>query len=578
MTELPEISTSQGQVLTTIDNLFQSVSPAAAFGIDWRNTEALTLGIFGGIAPDGTEIAAQTKLLSASNTNYVEMTTAGVVSTNTAAYTAGRVKLFRVVTNANGIGSYTDDRSYSPGGLRFAGPSTDNAIARFDGTTGMLQNSTATISDGGALSITQATITDPANAFTVASTWNDAADTFVGASIDVTDTASAATSLLQRWRVGGVEMASIRKDGFTAIAGPLAVNGSSLSSAASTFSLLLAVTTLNVGTSSTTIRLGGSATGFGFGASAAGNVKYNFGGAHTSSGVSNTAIGVNFNVDVTGAAGDTSYLSTFANQGSITTQGATEAIAVVATMRLSEPVITVGSGDTVTLASTLHIASVPTEGTTNAALSIAAGNLITVGSVHVGSITVAPASQFDVSASTGGILTLRRIDTSVTANDMVGKIQFYAADTSTTSNFIVADIEAQATNTVSTDINPGRLIFRTTGTGVAATPTERFRLDEAGNGLFAGNVRIGSAVAPTVALDVTGAALISTDLGVTGVTGLGVASSSTSALTVAAATTGLASLRIPHGTAPSSPVNGDVWTTTAGLFVRINGATVGPLS
>jgi hypothetical protein len=45
-----------------------------------------------------------------------------------------------------------------------------------------------------------------------------------------------------------------------------------------------------------------------------------------------------------------------------------------------------------------------------------------------------------------------------------------------------------------------------------------------------------------------------------------------------AATTALAPMRIPHGTAPTSPVNGDMWTTTAGLFVRINGVTVGPLS
>jgi hypothetical protein len=45
-----------------------------------------------------------------------------------------------------------------------------------------------------------------------------------------------------------------------------------------------------------------------------------------------------------------------------------------------------------------------------------------------------------------------------------------------------------------------------------------------------------------------------------------------------ASTTSLPSLRLPHGTAPSSPTNGDMWTTTAGLFVRINGVTVGPLS
>lgn len=45
-----------------------------------------------------------------------------------------------------------------------------------------------------------------------------------------------------------------------------------------------------------------------------------------------------------------------------------------------------------------------------------------------------------------------------------------------------------------------------------------------------------------------------------------------------ASTTAAASMNIPHGTAPTSPVNGDIWTTTAGLFVRINGVTVGPLT
>lgn len=42
--------------------------------------------------------------------------------------------------------------------------------------------------------------------------------------------------------------------------------------------------------------------------------------------------------------------------------------------------------------------------------------------------------------------------------------------------------------------------------------------------------------------------------------------------------TAAAPLRIPHGTAPTSPANGDIWTTTAGLFVRVNSATVGPLA
>jgi hypothetical protein len=49
------------------------------------------------------------------------------------------------------------------------------------------------------------------------------------------------------------------------------------------------------------------------------------------------------------------------------------------------------------------------------------------------------------------------------------------------------------------------------------------------------------------------------------------------ALTAASATGG-AGFRLPHGAAPTSPTNGDVWTTTAGMYARINGATVGPFA
>lgn len=64
----------------------------------------------------------------------------------------------------------------------------------------------------------------------------------------------------------------------------------------------------------------------------------------------------------------------------------------------------------------------------------------------------------------------------------------------------------------------------------------------------------------------------------TGPLGCGVAPSSTTALICVAGTTAKSSLRIPHGAAPTAPVDGDIWTTTAGLFVRINGGTVGPLA
>jgi hypothetical protein len=48
-------------------------------------------------------------------------------------------------------------------------------------------------------------------------------------------------------------------------------------------------------------------------------------------------------------------------------------------------------------------------------------------------------------------------------------------------------------------------------------------------------------------------------------------------LTVGASATSRASLNLPHGTAPTSPVNGDLWSTTSGLYYRLDGATTGPL-
>lgn len=48
-------------------------------------------------------------------------------------------------------------------------------------------------------------------------------------------------------------------------------------------------------------------------------------------------------------------------------------------------------------------------------------------------------------------------------------------------------------------------------------------------------------------------------------------------LQVLASNTGRATVNIPHGTAPTTPVNGDIWTTTGGVFARVNGSTVGPI-
>lgn len=51
---------------------------------------------------------------------------------------------------------------------------------------------------------------------------------------------------------------------------------------------------------------------------------------------------------------------------------------------------------------------------------------------------------------------------------------------------------------------------------------------------------------------------------------------STDTLKVNGSATGGASINVPHGTAPTSPNDGDFWSTTSGFFGRVNGSTVGP--
>jgi hypothetical protein len=50
----------------------------------------------------------------------------------------------------------------------------------------------------------------------------------------------------------------------------------------------------------------------------------------------------------------------------------------------------------------------------------------------------------------------------------------------------------------------------------------------------------------------------------------------TKLVTAASHATNGAGLNLPQGAAPSSPANGDVWTTSSGVYARINNATVGP--
>lgn len=114
MTTLTQISASQAQKEVTANENFGAVSPAGIFGKNHLTTTGLTWGFYGGeMLVDGvlTTISDGTIVLTASSTNRVEATRAGVVSKNTTGFTAGQIPLFEVVTGASTITTITDRRA-----------------------------------------------------------------------------------------------------------------------------------------------------------------------------------------------------------------------------------------------------------------------------------------------------------------------------------------------------------------------------------------------------------------------------------------------------------------------------------
>ena len=99
-------------------------------------------------------------------------------------------------------------------------PSDDGSADQYLKTDGSGNLSWATVSGASApLTLASGTLTDPSTALTITQTWNDAADTFVAASIDITNTASADNSVLLRGRIPGSSNAGFSftaKDGSNA--------------------------------------------------------------------------------------------------------------------------------------------------------------------------------------------------------------------------------------------------------------------------------------------------------------------------------------------------------------------------
>jgi len=128
-------------------------------------------------------------------------------------------------------------------------------------------------------------------------------------------------------------------------------------------------------------------------------------------------------------------------------------------------------------------------------------------------------------------------------------MDYKASDAANPANYMYGYVTAYNSTT-------GALTMTATSSGGSGTITNwSLTPAPAGNTLTTSGGTIAGSLAITGTLAVTG-----------GVTG-------SSFVRAAASTTSDASYRAPHGSAPTSPVDGDIWTTTTGLFVRINSAT-----
>lgn len=157
-------------------------------------------------------------------------------------------------------------------------------------------------------------------------------------------------------------------------------------------------------------------------------------------------------------------------------------VAGVSAIGIAQPTFAAADagGVTYTNAATLYISNEPKAGT-NVTLTypwsiwVDSGDVRLDGGLSVGAAGAVIGSTLgaiDALKATGAILTLGRNDTSVTAGDLIGQIDFWTNDAQTVTNQTAARIEITARNTIATDINPGVMTLYTTGTAVGGALIE----------------------------------------------------------------------------------------------------------
>lgn len=114
MTAIQQMSASQAQKEVVANENFQALNIAADFSRNMETSGGLTWGYYGGtILRNGVYVVVGngTLTLAASQTNYIEMTTLGVVSSNTTGFTAGKIPLYTALTDADSAMTVVDKRT-----------------------------------------------------------------------------------------------------------------------------------------------------------------------------------------------------------------------------------------------------------------------------------------------------------------------------------------------------------------------------------------------------------------------------------------------------------------------------------
>lgn len=113
-TNIPQLTFGMADKETQVNLLFDAASPSMIYGRNGNTSGGLNFGLLGGRFL-GASIVNSVQALTASSINYLEADpVTGAVTKNTTGWTAGKIRLYKCVTNATAVTSYEDHRGRTP--------------------------------------------------------------------------------------------------------------------------------------------------------------------------------------------------------------------------------------------------------------------------------------------------------------------------------------------------------------------------------------------------------------------------------------------------------------------------------